>query len=137
MICYQAKSYYFEEVSIIHEMIKKGKDEFPNLFIIDEIFKGTNTIERVALSKAILQNLSLNNNFVIASSHDLELIELLAENFELYHFTESIINNQLYFDHKIKEGGLKTKNAIKIVEMEGFPIEIIKEATSLAFKQKK
>ncbi len=131
------KSYYFEEVNIIHEMIKKGNDEFPNLFIIDEIFKGTNTIERVALSKAILQNLSLYNNFVIASSHDLELIELLAKNFDLYHFTESIINNQLYFDHKIKVGGLTTKNAIKIVEMEGFPAEIVEQAKLLTSNKNK
>lgn len=129
------KSYYFEEVNIIHEMVLKSSDEIPNLFIVDEIFKGTNTLERIALAYAILKNLSLNKNFVIASSHDIELIELLEENFNLYHFTETIVNNRLFFDHKIKLGGLKSKNAIKIIEMIGFPIEIVSVAKKLAFNQ--
>jgi len=128
----EGKSFYFEEVNIIHEMIVNSNAELKNLFIIDEIFKGTNTVERIALSKAILQNLCKSGNIVIASSHDIELIELLNEEFELYHFAESINSNRLYFDHKIKIGPLKTRNAIKIVEMEGFPSAIIEDAKSLA-----
>lgn len=132
----QGTSYYFEEVNIIHEMVLNINSGNKNLFIIDEIFKGTNTVERIALSKAILQNLSSPENIVIASSHDIELIELLNEEFELYHFTESIINNQLHFDHTIKAGALKTRNAIKIIEMEGFPVHIVEEAKSLALDLK-
>lgn len=124
-------SYYFEEVNVIHEMVLNSNSGSTNLFIIDEIFKGTNTVERIALSKSILQYLCSPGNVVIASSHDLELVELLGNKFDLYHFTESIINDQLHFDHKIKFGPLKTRNAIKIVEMEGFPDEIVTEANAL------
>lgn len=127
----EGTSYYFEEVNIIHEMVLNSRSGKRNLFVIDEIFKGTNTIERIALSKAVLQYLSFPGNIVIASSHDIELIELLGNKFELYHFTESIINEQLHFDHKIKTGPLKTRNAIKILEMEGFPGEIVTEANVL------
>lgn len=124
----EGTSYYFEEVNIIHEMVLNSESGAKNLFVIDEIFKGTNTVERIALSKAILQYLSSPENVVIASSHDIELVELLGNKFDLYHFTESIINEQLHFDHKIKSGPLGTRNAIKILEMEGFPDEIVDDA---------
>lgn len=128
----EGTSFYFEEVNIIHEMVLNCNSGIKNLFVIDEIFKGTNTVERIALSKAILQNLSSAENIIIASSHDIELIELLNNEFELYHFTERITDNNLHFDHKIKSGPLRTRNAIKIIELEGFPIEIVKDAKSVA-----
>jgi DNA mismatch repair ATPase MutS len=127
-------SYYFEEVNIMHEMVIASGSGSGNLFIIDEIFKGTNTVERIALSKALLQYLSTPGNFVIASSHDIELVELLGNSFELYHFAESIQNDDLHFDHKIKPGPLKTKNAIRILEISGFPNEIIANARSFTKK---
>lgn len=125
-------SYYFEEVNIIHEMVLHSNDKIKNLFIIDEIFKGTNSVERIALSKAILHYLNNNENIVIASSHDIELIKLLNNEFGQYHFTESVFDNQLHFDHKIQLGPLKTRNAIKIIEIEQFPPAIIEDAQEVA-----
>lgn len=125
-------SFYFEEVNIIHQMVKASDSCSAHLFIIDEIFKGTNTVERIALGKSILHYLSRPGNFVISSSHDLELIELIGNNFELYHFSENVQNDQLHFDHKIKPGPLQTRNAIKILEVSGFPVKIIDDAKSSA-----
>ena len=48
------KSYYFEEMRIIKNFIEESVSEVPCFFILDEIFKGTNTIERVSAGKAIL-----------------------------------------------------------------------------------
>lgn len=125
-------SYYFKEVNVIHEMVINANLNAKNLFVIDEIFKGTNTIERVSLAKAILNYLSSGNNIVIASSHDIELIQLLGNKFKNYHFTESISDNKLQFDHTIKDGPITTRNAIKIIEIEGFPFEVINEAKTIA-----
>ena len=92
-------------------------------------FKGTNTIERVSGGKAILSYLNKENNIVLVSTHDIELTDILSqEKFELFHFTEQIENNGLTFDHKLKEGKLKTRNAIKILELYNYPSEIIKDA---------
>ncbi len=52
------KSYYFEEVLTIKEMIEQSSNEIPNLFLLDEIFKGTNTIERISAGKAVLSKLA-------------------------------------------------------------------------------
>ncbi|MFD0836142.1 DNA mismatch repair protein MutS [Mariniflexile aquimaris] len=122
-------SYYLEEVLIIKELIDASKSKNPCLFVLDEIFKGTNTIERISGGKAILSYLNKGNNIVLVSTHDIELTDILSkDNFELFHFSEQIKNNELAFDHKIKEGKLKTRNAIKILELYNYPAEIIEDA---------
>ncbi len=122
-------SYYLKEVLTIKELIEASKDKNPCLFVLDEIFKGTNTIERVSGGKAILSFLNKENHIVLVSTHDIELTELLEkENYELHHFSEIIENDELYFDHKLKTGKLKTRNAIKILELYKYPTEIITDA---------
>ena len=65
----------------------------------------------------------------MVSTHDLELTDLLKqENFDLYHFSETIENNQLIFDHKIKPGKPQSGNAIKILELYDYPFEIIEDS---------
>lgn len=75
------KSYYFEEVLTIKDMIQKSTDGIQNLFLLDEIFKGTNTIERVSAGKAVLSWLSRNNNIVFVSTHDIELTDMLSDEY--------------------------------------------------------
>ncbi len=124
-------SYYLEEVLTIKELINASNSDSPCLFVLDEIFKGTNTIERISGGKAILSYLNRGNNIVLVSTHDIELTEILSEEkFELYHFSEQIENNELSFDHKLKEGKLQTRNAIRILELYNYPFEIIEDAKS-------
>lgn len=129
---FQDKSYYFEEVSVMATLIAEVETSYQNLFILDEVFKGTNTIERIASSKAILSYLNRKDNIVIVATHDIELSEMLKSEYELYHFTEIIENDKLNFDHKIKAGQLKTRNAIKLLELSNYPSDIINEAKQIS-----
>ena len=126
------KSYYFEEVITIKEMIDSSSSDYPNLFLLDEIFKGTNTIERISAGKAVLSALAKNNNIVFVSTHDIELADLLEDEFGLYHFSEIINENTVGFDYKIKAGKLKNRNALRILQMNGYPEEVIQEALNLS-----
>lgn len=122
-------SYFLEEVLTTKEFIEASNQKEPCLFILDEIFKGTNTIERISGGKAILSHLNSKNHIVLVSTHDIELTDLLAEDkYDLYHFNEQITDNKLTFDHKLKKGRLQTRNAIKILEIYGYPKEVIEEA---------
>ena len=125
------KSYYFEEVLTIKEMIKQSSNGSANLFLLDEIFKGTNTIERIAAGKAVLSSLNLNDNIVFVSTHDIELTDLLKNEYELYHFSESINNQSVDFDYKLKNGKLKNRNAIRILQINDYPEDIISEAYTI------
>lgn len=93
----EGKSYYYEEVNIMASLIEEAKSGNQNLFILDEVFKGTNTVERIASAKAILSYLNGGNNIVIVSTHDIELSALLNQEYDLYHFTETIEDQQLHF----------------------------------------
>ena len=126
------KSYYFEEVLTIKEMLEKSSDGKPNLFLLDEIFKGTNTVERIAAGKAILSHLSKNGNIVFVSTHDIELTDMLREEYELYHFSEIISSNTIAFDFKLKEGKLKNRNALRILEINDYPDSLISEAFEIS-----
>ena len=130
------KSYYFEEVGIVLDLIKKVDDDC-NLFVLDEVFKGTNTIERISSSKSILSFLNKGNNIVIVSTHDIELTTLLKDEFDLYHFSENINDDKLEFDHKLKSGELTTRNGIKLLEISNYPKEIIEESYEISRKLKR
>ena len=126
------KSYYFEEVITIKEMIDKSRDGNFNLFLLDEIFKGTNTVERISAGKAVLSSLTKVGNIVFVSTHDIELADLLKEEYDLYHFSEIVDHKTVDFDFKLKEGKLKNRNAIKILQINDYPESIIKEAIEIS-----
>jgi DNA mismatch repair ATPase MutS len=126
------KSYYFEEVITIKEMIDQSENERPNLFLLDEIFKGTNTVERISAGKAVLSYLARAENIVFVSTHDIELADLLNTEYELYHFSEKVDNKTVDFDYKLKDGRLKNRNAIRILQINDYPEVIIKEAIEIS-----
>jgi DNA mismatch repair ATPase MutS len=126
------KSYYFEEVSTIKDMIDNSNNGKANLFLLDEIFKGTNTVERISAGKAVLSSLAKGDNIVFVSTHDIELTDLLVNEYELYHFSEKVDHKSVDFDYKLKEGKLKNRNAIRILQINGYPEEVINEAMEIS-----
>ena len=126
------KSYYFEEVLTIKKMIKESTSEHPTLFLLDELFKGTNTVERISAGKAVLSALAKNKNIVLVATHDIELTDMLTKQYELYHFSETVHNKTIGFDYKLKEGTLKNRNAIRILEINDYPKEVVQEAMEIS-----
>ena len=124
------KSYFLTET----ENVKKVFDcaiSGNYLLVFDELFKGTNTAERISINAAVLKELAGHNNIVLASTHDNELTSLLDNEYELYHFCEDIENDTLAFDYKIKKGTANEGNAIKILGLYGYPDYITKEAEKI------
>jgi hypothetical protein len=126
----QTSYFQAEALSVLH-ILNKSSKENGSLIIIDEIFKGTNTIERVAAAKAILSYLTSKKKFVFVSTHDLELAELLGDEYAVYSFEEAVSEQRLVFDYKLKDGILKNKNAIVILSSLGYPDLIVSEAYSI------
>jgi DNA mismatch repair ATPase MutS len=124
------KSYFqAEALSILDIINQSGGDEpVKSLIIIDEIFRGTNTIERIAAAKSVLTYLTDNKNFVFVSTHDLELAELLDNDYAVYSFEETVNDTRLIFDYKMKTGVLKNKNGIAILETIGYPETVVEDA---------
>jgi len=126
----EGKSYFFVEIESINNFIKLSEKKKKYLFLIDEIFRGTNTIERLASSTAVLKYLDMNNK-VFVTTHDVELQDLLENNFKMFHFSEQVENSRFFFNYKIKEGPCSSGNAIKLLEIMKYPDSIISEANSI------
>ncbi|HEY8930968.1 MAG TPA: hypothetical protein VIM55_17320 [Mucilaginibacter sp.] len=133
------KSYFQAEALSILDIINQSGADQPvkSLIIIDEIFRGTNTIERVAASKSVLTYLTDNKNFVFVSTHDLELAELLDSDYAVYSFEESRSDSRLVFDYKMKTGVLKNQNGIAILETIGYPETVVEEAYIVSEEMKR
>ena len=129
----EGKSFFLQEVQIVREMLEAGKECW-RFFLLDELFKGTNTVERIAIAKAVLSALAHKNSIVFASTHDVELASLLEDEYELFHFCECVADNTLSFDYKLKPGPVTERNAIRIIEMCGYPQEVVREAYRLVGK---
>ena len=119
-------SYYLEECNSVLRILNSLDDEVPAFCIIDEIFKGTNPIERIAASKEILKYIINKNAISIVATHDLELAENCSDKYLRYYFCEDIDENEgLTFDFKLKSGICNTGNALKLLDFLGYPKEII------------
>ncbi|OFI48189.1 hypothetical protein BG261_07865 [Floricoccus tropicus] len=117
-------SYFISESKSIKRMLEAlGQNDF-SYFFIDELFKGTNTIERIGSGIGILNWLEDKNCIYMVSSHDVELVELMSKSIDSYHFDSQYENKKIIFDYKIKKGSAITKNAVNTLESLNYPDEI-------------
>lgn len=128
----EGQSYYLREVMRMKKILTETTAGY-NLILLDELFKGTNTVERIAAAKAVLDYLASNpKNLILVATHDVELIELLHERFIPIYFTENIEEGKLSFNYKINYERSVQKNAIRILELYGFPSEVVENALATA-----
>ncbi|MCG1314377.1 MutS family DNA mismatch repair protein [Staphylococcus epidermidis] len=121
-------SYFMSEIKSIRRLFNTHQCNKIYCFI-DEIFKRTNTTERIAASESVLSYLDNQKAYqVIAATHDVELSTLLENTYNNYHFNESIQENSIFFDYKIKPGKANTRNAIELLRITQFPIDIYQRA---------
>lgn len=126
------ESYYIVEIKSLKRIIDKKDNEVPLLIFIDEVLRGTNTLERIAASAQILQTLAVSNSICFAATHDIELTFILEKYYKNYHFEESVEDKKVTFDYQLREGRAVTRNAIKLLSMLGYSDTIIDSATNMA-----
>lgn len=126
------KSYFMKEAEAIKRMLDKGSKHENTLMLIDEIFKGTNPIERLSASVEILNRLALNHK-VMVTTHDIGILQDLV-NYEFYHFEHDISKSKMSFDYKIKKGVTEVRNAVKLMEYIKYPEEVIKSINDRILK---
>ena len=125
-------SYFIVEIKSLKRILDESKKEEPLLCIIDEVLRGTNTIERIAASSRILSVLHKRWILPFAATHDIELSYILKDIYMNYHFEEEIEGNQVIFNYLLKEGMATTRNAIRLLDMLGYEKEVVKEASQAA-----
>lgn len=121
-------SSFYAELLRVKMMIEAAQKPEPMLFLLDELFRGTNSRDRHAGAKTVLRNLSRAGTMGLVSTHDLELGSLetdKGQKIKNYHFTESYSGDQICFDYKLQPGVSTTSNAIYLMKMIG--IDVVEE----------
>ena len=120
-------SYFYAEVRRLRALLNalNQPDQLPLFFLVDEIFKGTNNRERLIGSRSFVRALAGRRCVGIISTHDLELVRLeeTVPHATNLHFREEVKDGQLVFDYILRSGPCPTTNALKIMAMEGLPID--------------
>lgn len=125
-------SYFMTEAKSIKRIISELENEVNVLCILDEIFRGTNTVERISGATSVLKYLTSYKCCVLAATHDLELTQTVQEEYHNYHFREEVKENDIYFDYKLHKGASTSRNAIMILKQLGYPEQICSEAMKMA-----
>ncbi len=120
-------SFFYAEVKRLKHLLDElqHKDKLPLFFLIDEIFKGTNNKERLIGSGAYIKALAGLNGLGAVSTHDLDLTKLedSVPGLTNYHFREEVVDGKMVFDYKMRSGPCPSTNALKIMKLEGLPVE--------------
>jgi len=120
-------SYFYAEVKRLKALLDEldSPSPLPLFFLIDEIFKGTNNRERLIGSESYISALAGRNCLGVVSTHDLELVSLTNKlpQVKNYHFREDVVDGHMVFDYVLREGPSPTTNALKIMQMEGLPVD--------------
>lgn len=131
------KSYYLVEVEQVVSRLRASNAVTPHLFIFDELFRGTNAIERIAAGESVLRAL-LNADglpkphFVLVATHDAELVGMLADRYDAFHFTDTISDDSLAFEYRLQPGAATTRNAIALLALRGAPAAVVTRALASA-----
>lgn len=124
-------SYFMVEIKAIKRIMDGVDEDRFVLCFVDEVLRGTNTIERIAASTQILKCLNQSGILCFAATHDIELTYLLEQDFDNYHFSEEIIEDDVVFQYKLLNGRATSRNAILLLKQMGYGNQITEAANSL------
>lgn len=122
------KSYFFAEAERVKEMLDIAAGPQRCLFLIDELYRGTNTAERVAAAHAVLDRLDSMGHLCLVATHDLELLDLLGSRWDTWHFTERVNRHGVFFDYRLRAGVATTPNALRLLQRLDYPPAVVRQA---------
>ncbi|MEQ1878536.1 MAG: DNA mismatch repair protein MutS, partial [Bdellovibrionia bacterium] len=96
------------------------------MYLIDEMFRGTNNRERLIGSQSVVAALIGTKSLGIVTTHDLELTQLERNHTELtnWHFSDDLDPSGLKFSYKINKGPCPSTNALRIMKSLGLPVSV-------------
>ena len=117
-------SYFYAEVTRLKEVLDSVQSQSGMLYLVDEIFKGTNNVERLQGSQALLEVLAQSSAIGFVTTHDLELAQMAdrSEKMRNLHFRDDVLEGKMHFPYQIYEGPCPTTNALKIMKEAGLPV---------------
>jgi len=115
-------------------LVRASERSDPHLFIFDELFRGTNAVERIAAAEAVLDTLVTTGrpHIVLAATHDGELVDLLEHKYVVFHLGDAVGPDGLVFDYRLTAGPATSRNAITLLRLNGAPESLVSRAMARA-----
>ena len=126
------ESYYIAEILATKRILDAAAAGEPVLCAVDEVLRGTNTLERISAASEILLSLASSGALVVAATHDLELCAILDGNYDMLHFEEEVTDEGMSFDYRVRPGRTLTRNAIRLLRLMGLDESITQRADKRA-----
>lgn len=117
----EGMSTFYAELLRIKEMVAAERTGRPLLLLIDEIFKGTNSADRITGARAALAHLTNAHSITLVSTHDFELCDLEVPGGRVRnaHFEEQYQDGRIAFDYRLRAGRCQTTNAVYLLRLVG------------------
>lgn len=126
-------SYFIAEIKSLKRVLDKVKTHERCYLFIDEILRGTNTVERIAASASIIQWINNYPSLAFVATHDIELTEMLKDDATNVHFKETVTEEDgIQFDYILQKGPATSRNALLLLQTMDFPNDVVKHAKELS-----
>lgn len=118
-------STFYAELKKLKTIIEAVNRHEPVFILLDEILRGTNSMDRHKGSEALIAQLIKQNAVAVIATHDVELAKLeeqYPQSIENYHFDVQVEGEELYFDYKLKQGVCTSLNASILMKKIGIEL---------------
>ena len=123
----EGRSRFFAELLRVKQVVQMGNAEStrPLLFLLDEIFAGTNSDDRRAGAAGVVKGLLAHNAVGLVTTHDLALTKLpetLGNVVVNVHFQDHMENDEMTFDYTLRPGVVQRSNALALMRAVGLAV---------------
>ena len=133
------KSYFQIEVERVLQTLSAASNNPKLIAIFDELFRGTNSDERLAISRAVVRHLRSSGALLLIATHDLDLTRLVTDELEPgienCHLRDTIKDDAMHFDYVLHRGSARGRNAVRVIELHRYPESVVKEAREFLERQ--
>jgi len=122
----ESTSTFKAELDRLQMLLKAVEHEYKVFFLIDEMLRGTNSVDKYLGSKAVIEQLIAKNAVGMVATHDLQIAQLeekYPDYVRNFYFDIQVVAGEMLFDYKIKHGECKTFNASLLLKQIGIDIK--------------
>ncbi|MFD2870952.1 DNA mismatch repair protein MutS [Mucilaginibacter ximonensis] len=122
----ESTSTFKAELDRLQMLLKAVEHEYKVFFLIDEMLRGTNSVDKYLGSKAVIEQLIAKKGVGMVATHDLQIAQLeqkYPDYVRNFYFDIQVVDGEMLFDYKIKHGECKTFNASLLLKQIGIDIK--------------
>lgn len=126
-------SYFVAEIKSLKRILNQVETKERSYLFIDEILRGTNTVERIAASSSIINWITDYPSLAFVATHDIELTEILKDKCDKLHFKEDVTaEDGIQFHYRLQQGPATSRNALLLLKSMEFPGQVVEAAEKRA-----